>query len=87
MLLKLIDKSNRKGVYLIFLIPPRLQRYEELLALKEELPSENAVEIAIPNKYPMLYQVNYSFDVGHFNTKGAQLFSMYLASELEAIQN
>lgn len=87
MLLKLIDRSNRKGVHLIFLMPPRLQRYEELLALKEELPSENVVEVANPNKYPMLYQVKYSFDVGHLNTKGAQFFSIYLARELEAIRN
>jgi hypothetical protein len=50
----------------------------------EQLPCEHIVTAANPFKYPKLYDVDYSFDVGHFNTRGASLFTQYLAGELQS---
>jgi hypothetical protein len=80
-LLELIEKSTRMGVHLVFIIPPKLDSYNELLALKERLPSEHILEIANPKEYPELYQADYSFDLGHLNEKGANLFSEFFANE------
>lgn len=82
---RLIKISQQKGVHLIFIIPPRRDEvniYNELLAIKERLPSHHIIEIANPKKYPQLYQVEFTFDIGHFNRKGAKLYSKYLANEL-----
>jgi hypothetical protein len=78
----LIKKSNKKGVHLVFIIPPRSVSYNELLAIKEKISRNHIIEIANPEKYPNLYKVEYSFDGGHLNKKGADLFSEYIAREL-----
>lgn len=82
-LLNLIEMSKRKGIHLVFVIPPKLNRYNELLALKQALPPENIVVLADPGKYPNLYSVEHSFDVGHYNSTGADLFTTYLAQALK----
>jgi hypothetical protein len=81
-LIDLLERSKAKGITLYFIIPPKLPAYDELLALKEALPSENVIEIADYNKYNNLYQAKYSFDVGHLNKAGASLFSEYLAQKI-----
>lgn len=80
-LIDLIEKSKQKGVHLIFVIPPR-GVYNELLAIKEKLPSNHIIEIANPQKYPELYQVEFTFDKWHVNKKGADLYTKYIANEL-----
>ena len=81
-LMELIEKSKQKGIHLVFIIPPRLGRYEKLLALKAGLPGRHIIEMANPKAFPELYQVDYSFDAGHLNSKGADIFTEYLADEL-----
>ncbi len=83
-LLALINKSREKGIHLVFVIPPRMGlRYEELLALKNNLPERHIVEVANPKKYPELYKLEFSFDRGHLNKKGAEIYTKYLAVELK----
>jgi len=84
-LLEIIETSKQKGIEVIFVIPPRFFRYEELYALKHYLPKTNVVDISNAEKYPLLYQSKYSFDVGHLNNAGAILFTEYLAQEIKNI--
>jgi len=83
MVLNLIQRSEEKGIYLIFIIPPRLNNYGELLAIKQKLPKKNVIELADVNKYPELYKVDLSFDGWHLNKKGAAAFTTYLADEFK----
>ena len=79
----LIDQSNDLGIHLVFIIPPRLhQHYEELLALKSQLPPEHIIEIANPQKYPEMYDLEFSFDAGHLNEAGAAIFTDYVSDQL-----
>jgi len=84
-LLEIIETSKQKGIDVIFIIPPRSSRYEELYALKHYLPKTNVVDISNAEKYPLLYQSKYSFDVGHLNNAGAILFTEYLVQEIKNI--
>ena len=77
----LIKKSKEKNIHLVFIIPPRLPEYDGLIAIKEKLPKTHIIEIANPEKYPELYQIDYSFDIGHLNSEGAKIFTKYLADE------
>lgn len=81
-LIDLIEQSNKKGVHLIYIIPPRKNKseYQKLLALKNRLPKKNILDVANPEKFPELYQVSYAFDVGHLNKSGANIFSRYTAN-------
>ncbi len=78
----LIEKSKQRGVHLIFIIPPDTSARKELIAIKEKLPSKHIIEIANPKKYPKLYQIEFTFDRGHLNKKGANLFTKYVANEI-----
>ncbi|MBN2893184.1 MAG: hypothetical protein JXL97_15040, partial [Bacteroidales bacterium] len=80
---KLIEKSKEKGIHLFFIIPPKLSDYKELRAIKEFLPKENIIDISDANDYPNLYKTEYTFDIGHLNEKGANLFTEYLADEIK----
>lgn len=80
---KLIKKSNKNGIHLIFVVPPKLPDYKEIYALLEYIPSQHFIDISSPRKYPLLYESQYTFDVGHLNQKGAKLFSNYVAKELK----
>jgi len=82
-LIELIEKSKQKGIHLIFVMPPGMYDYHEVLAIKERLPSNHIIEIANPKIYPELYQVNFQFDIDHLNKKGAVIFTEYLANEFK----
>ena len=81
-LLDLIEKSKRKGIHLILIIPPRLNDYNELLAIRDKIPEQHFIELANPEKFPGLYRVNFSFDHGHLNKRGADALTNYFAEQL-----
>ncbi|MGC1310048.1 MAG: hypothetical protein WA885_22700 [Phormidesmis sp.] len=84
-LLSLIKKSKAKGVHLIFFVPPRLSSYIEAAAIAQALPKENVIEVFDPIKYPELYQPDLSFDKGHLNAKGAEIFTKIFAEAVDSI--
>ncbi len=83
----LIEKSNQKGIHLFFVLPPRLtaRKYNELVILSAHLPVDNSIQLYQYSKHEELYQVENSFDIGHLNSKGADIFSTYLAKEVGTI--
>jgi hypothetical protein len=82
--LHLIDKADKKGVRLLLVVPPRLTRYRELLAITQRLPQDRVVAIVDPGLYPELYALESSFDVAHLNAAGAAAYSRHLAREVRA---
>lgn len=81
----LIDKSRDKGIHLIYIIPPRMSSYTELISLYQSLPSENIIEIANYANYPELYLSENSFDIGHLNYSGACIFTEATAKKVDLI--
>lgn len=81
----LLKKSKEKGVNLIFFVPPRLHTYEGLASLVEKLPKNHVIEVFDPAKYPEIYQPELSFDEGHLDEKGAEVFTQYFADAVSDV--
>lgn len=80
---ELINLSDEHGIHLVFIIPPRLhEKYEELLAIKTQLPNDRIIEVANHEQYPEMYDLAYSFDAGHLNAEGASIFTEYAADQI-----
>jgi hypothetical protein len=81
-ILELIQKSNQKGVQLIFILSPR-NGNQQLLNLSHQIPEENIIDMSNPHNYDLLYSYENSFDIGHLNSKGAMLYSKMLGIEFK----
>ncbi len=77
---KLIGTSKQRGIHLIFLILPRYGS-KGLYQLADQIPSAHIIDLSSSVKYPEFYELEYSFDVGHLNDKGAQLLTKKLVEE------
>ena len=73
--------SEAKGIQLFFLLPPRLKQadYEELVPLLRGFPPEQVLSLYEYPENAAFYSTAYSFDIGHFNKEGADLFTRKLA--------
>ena len=82
-----IEASYNKGIHLIIVLPSRLaeSQYNELVGISNSLPLKNSIQLYQYPKYRELYEVDNSFDYGHLNRKGADIFTKYLAIEVENI--
>lgn len=80
----LIDLSSEKGIHLMFLISARGVS-EEILAVAKKIPKKNLIDLGNPEKYKYIYDIDYSFDLGHLNSKGSNLYSKELG--LKIIEN
>lgn len=78
---ELIRISKEKGIHLFFVLSPR-RAAQDLINLSRLIPEANFIDMCDPSYYPELYKTEYSFDVGHLNTKGSQKYSVFLASEM-----
>ena len=86
-LLRLISKSQNKGIHLVFVLPPRLdlEFYKELIPIVNSLPKSNTIELASFPEYKEFYKIENSFDSGHLNILGARLFSEEIAKKTKEI--
>lgn len=83
---ELISLAEAQNVKLIFLLPPRRgQKYDELLPVFYQLPAQNRIELANPQRYPELYAVDTSFDVAHLTHEGATIFTRLLAEQFGSL--
>lgn len=80
----LILKSKEKGIHLFYILPPRLKQrdYIELLPILKTLPQSNVIYLFEYEKHKSLYSVENSFDYGHLNTKGSNIFTKFLAKKI-----
>ncbi|TAH27661.1 MAG: hypothetical protein EAZ07_00240 [Cytophagales bacterium] len=86
---QLIEKSKQKDIHLIVFLPPRLvvEDYEELIPIFAQIPKDHRIEISNSHLYPELYLAKYTFDFGHLNEVGAQIFSKKIAQEFNKLQH
>jgi len=82
---KLIAESKKKGIHLFIVLPPRLtsESYQELVPVIKALPQGNAIELASYTSYSKLYLAENSFDIGHLNSRGANIFTTFLAKKTD----
>jgi hypothetical protein len=78
----LIHKADDQGVSLYFIIPPKLKNYTAVKAMSQHLQHGRVVDMGSYQSYPDLYDIQYWFDQGHFNSEGAELYSAYLAEAI-----
>ena len=80
-----IEASHDKGIHLIIFLPSRLaeSQYDELIGISNSLPLKNSFQLYQYPKFSELYEVDYSFDYGHLNREGADIFTKYFAIEAE----
>lgn len=81
---RLIKKAAQKDIKLILLRQPR---NPGLLSLYHAIPDAHKMDMCDPMKYPDFYLAKYSFDVGHFNSAGAELFTRALAADFQDFLN
>ena len=82
----IIERSRARGIEIRFVLPPRLPFAElaELLPIYERLDEDLTIDLADPRAHPEFYEMDYSFDVGHLNTRGAEHFTRLLAERFLA---
>ncbi len=76
----LIKRSQDSGIKLYLVIQPRVEDYNEVLAVKYHFPG-NTIELANPRQYPAFWANKYAYDVGHLNYPGARLFTNSLSGD------
>lgn len=76
-----VNKLNKLNVKLYFIIPPRLKSYEEFIALQKTEIGNRIINMADASLYPQFYQFKYSFDIGHLNKYGADVYTRILSNQ------
>ncbi len=79
---QIIEKAAQKSIKIIIIRSPR---NPGLTPLYNALETENKLDMSNPVKYSEFYLTKYSFDVGHFNQAGSQLFTRALADEFQRL--
>ena len=82
----LVTEFNKNNIQLFFIIPPRVGELASLSALKKDpLLCNRIIDITNSDKYPELYSFENSFDIGHMNSKGANIYSVLLGNKINEI--
>jgi len=86
-LVELIDRCEKKGIQLIYVVPPLLRAnvQRELAAIYQKLPKANRLECADASKYPDLYTINHIYDLAHLNFNGATFLSKITAGKFSEL--
>jgi hypothetical protein len=68
-------------------LPPRYKRktYVELLPVFNQIDARHRIDLANPFTYPEFYSLDNTYDITHFNNKGAALFTEKMAEEFKRL--
>lgn len=77
----LAKRSKSLGIQLIHVVHPRLVDYDVVLGTLD-LAAVDKITIADPRRYPNLWYLSNSSDIGHLNLKGTRAFNTYLSADL-----
>ena len=81
---ELIQRSNEKGIRLIFLLPP-FKPTKNLVSLYDNIDGNNKIEVANPRVHSDIYQKSNFFDEGHLNSKGAGLLTRKISRRFNTL--
>ena len=77
----LIEKSKERGIHLIYFLPPMIgpSSYDHMIPVFNQIDEKHKIDLAHPVESSEFYKLDIYFDRGHFNDKGAKLFTEKLA--------
>ena len=81
---RLIDMAADKGIYLLFVVMPR-SPYKESAPLEAIFPEGQVINMTDPREYPEFYDLDYVYDRGHLNQKGARVASVKLGRKVNQL--
>ncbi|GAB5526234.1 MAG: hypothetical protein Roseis2KO_41060 [Roseivirga sp.] len=81
----LIDKSEKKGIELYFVIAPKLTSYQALRAIEKSIPNR-VINLGSYFEYPEFYSIENSFDIKHLNGQGLKMFTDALARKVHELR-
>lgn len=78
---RLLELGDKKNIKIIFVLPPKMSNssFKQIFPIFKEIPSPNKINLADPRVFPDFYRVENSFDVGHLNDVGSNLFTKALS--------
>jgi hypothetical protein len=78
---KLIRQAEEAGIKCYFVLNPKHSdvQMREAVALARGVPPELLINLADPDAVPALYMAINSFSDNHFNLKGTEVFTQYIA--------
>ena len=77
------DKCAKRGIQVIFMLPPKARTdYSLLLPVFNTKPKDAKIELADIRKYPKFYSIEYGYNFHHLNYKGAKLLSIEMAKQI-----
>lgn len=78
---KFIRQCKEKGIHLFVILPPTLliEHYQNLTPLLYALPEGHIIDIPKYRYSQKLHTTACSFDLAHFNKRGANIYTRYLA--------
>lgn len=83
---ELIALSEQRNVRLVFLLCPLGWDYRILLPVFDKIEAKNKIDLGNPFENSEFYMVDYCYDYGHLNNRGANLFTERLANKFNALQ-
>lgn len=82
----LIKKYGERNIKIIFVLAPR-NISPSLIKLYDTIEHSNKINLCDPEKYPEFYSISNSFDLGHLNINGSEIFTKALAFEFKKMMN
>lgn len=81
----MMEKAESKNVRLFFIVPPRINNQRRFSDTDIPEFRERIIDMSSYNDYRELYLYKYSFDYGHLNSRGADIFSLLLADKIKHV--
>lgn len=85
-----ISFAKKKEIQLIYILNPIESVFDtpsEMVALFQDLPVANRIDLANPSKFSELYLLENRWDKNHLSTKGSAIFSKKLAKAFNDLTN
>jgi hypothetical protein len=83
----LIAQAERKGITLVYVLPPLLTEPGIYFAYPTylQMPEGSRLDLSDPERFPDVYAIDNVFDLEHVNSAGAVPLSRYLAEEFSGL--
>ncbi|MCB0458303.1 MAG: hypothetical protein KDC91_11215, partial [Flavobacteriaceae bacterium] len=79
----LIERSEKQGIQLVFILSPR-NIDTETYKVSTQIPQEHFLDLSSASRFPELYSLENSFDLGHLNDQGTAFYTKLLVEEYVA---
>jgi hypothetical protein len=86
---RMFDDAHKKGITLIFLLPPRYGRsvYTYLVPIFKSIPETNRINVADSEQFPQFYALENSFGEMHMNSEGTKMYTRAIADQFDVLMH